>query len=137
MATPILGFFANRFEAVEARENAEETLGRGPVPVADKEPLPDARPRKVPTSKILLRPLPEDTDSGHAGVSFHKPTRQWLAQIAKKKLRYFGNLEDAVACRKAAELLPEHAKRKLGRPPKVKNIDLEDSGSVTLEDEQE
>ena len=45
----------------------------------------------------------------------------------------FANLEVGVA--RARKVLPSGKKR--GRPPKVKNIDLEDSGSVTLEDEQE
>jgi hypothetical protein len=192
--------FANRFEAVEARERAERTLGRNPVeiePVENEGKKPNARrptieARVIPsdtsspcvgvhydkTSRrwravitingqpkavgmfddvvdavkarkeaellpgafvqradiVGKRPIPECLDSGCQGVRYIKPTRMWHASIGPTCLGSFEVLEDAIAARKAAELLPEHAPKKRGRPPKSKNIDSEAPVSIVEED---
>jgi len=50
----------------------------------------------------------KDNTSGHKGVYWHKQRKKWVAQIVvnRKKIHlgYFDNLEEAVQCRKKAEL---------------------------------
>jgi len=60
------------------------------------------------TEQQRNRGMQKNNNSGHTGVSWHKPTKKWMAQIKVDKKRIhlglFDNLEEAVAFRKEAEL---------------------------------
>ena len=115
--------FAEFDEAVEARQSAERRF----VEVAEPKLKKKEKALKSVAKKRKLNPP-------HAGVSMIKPSGKWRASYIRLdgmlvSLGNFVNLEDAIAARKAAELLPDFRPPMRTRSPTAKNIDLEGDSS--------
>jgi len=62
------------------------------------------RDAKTSAENNKNRRLRTDNKSGHAGVSWHKPSSKWVSKISRESLGYFDDWFEAVCARKSAEI---------------------------------